>query len=93
MRQKREAVFFVQKYCNLGVTLALEFVTLFNKVLSNGVITIKLAVDHGVDVAFRIVEWLLSFRIQVDNGQTIVAESYQTLNMLVTRSHEQSSES
>jgi hypothetical protein len=74
MREERESMLFVQIYCDLGIALASKLVAFCDELVSNFVVTIKLAIHDGMHIAFSIVERLLSFGSQVDNGKTVVAE-------------------
>ena len=67
----------VQVYRNLRVTPASESVAFGAQLLSDRVVSIELTVHDGMYVTFGIMERLLSFRAQVDNGETVVAKSWR----------------
>jgi hypothetical protein len=76
VREKREPVFLVQINCDLGITFTAKLVAFSAECFPDLGISIKLAVDHSMHITFGIMEWLFSFRIQVNNRKTVVSEGY-----------------
>jgi hypothetical protein len=75
MREEGQAVLLVQVNGDFGIALAAEIVAFPNKLFSDLVVPVELAVDHSVYIAICIMERLLSFGVQVNDSKTIVAES------------------
>jgi hypothetical protein len=65
----------VQVNRDLGIALAAEIVAFGDELFSDLVVTVKLAIDHSVYIAICVMEWLLRFRVQINNGETIVTKS------------------
>lgn len=74
MREKGEPVFLVQVNCDLGITFAAELVAFGAECIPDLGISIELAVNHSMHITFSIMEWLFSFRIQVNNRKTVVSK-------------------
>jgi hypothetical protein len=68
-------VLLVQVNRDLGIALAAERVPFSNELFSDLVIAVELAVDYSMYIAIGIVEWLLCFRVQINDSKTIVAKS------------------
>jgi hypothetical protein len=65
----------VQVNRDLGIALAAEIVAFGDELFSDLVVAVKLAIDHSVYIAICVMEWLLRFRVQINNGETIVTKS------------------
>jgi hypothetical protein len=74
MRQKGEAVVFVQCNDNLAVTVAFE-VVFFGQLCPIFFVAVKLAIDHSVDVVLVVMERLVSIWTEIDDRQSHMTES------------------
>jgi hypothetical protein len=75
MREKREAILFVQVYGDLRVALATKLVAFGDQLLPDLIVPVELAIDHRMNIAFRVMKWLFGFWVQVDNSKAVMSKS------------------
>ena len=77
---------FVQGHYQLRVTVPYKLVIEMPvKAVTDMVVVIELPVDDHMDPVFRIVHWLVPILCQVIDGQTTVAQSYQSYTKSANR--------
>lgn len=57
------------------------------KIFPDLIVAVKFAIDDSMNIAIGVMEWLLAFRIQVNNRETIVAEGLEDVVLVTCQVH------